>query len=136
MRNPARPSLTRGVYAFYSSLTSHYPEVEMVPQDELDACPWACALDVTGDHVIMAIQLEHAPRSLAILGPFAAQVELVCFDPQAGKVYLPPRLEKKPAVADTGSACASGSQPSIQPNGEPQKGGGGALQPNPSCRVA
>jgi hypothetical protein len=68
----------------------------MVPEDELDACPWACALEVAGDHVIMAIQLEQAPKIIGQIVSLAAQLELVRFDPQAGKVYLPPRLENKP----------------------------------------
>jgi hypothetical protein len=82
--------------AFYSRLTSRYPEVEMVPEDELDTCPWASGLDVAGDHVIMAIQLEQAPKIIGQIVALAAQYEVVYFDLQAGKVYLPPRLEAKP----------------------------------------
>ena len=112
------------VYAFYSRLTSNYPEIEMVPEEELDACPWACGLDVAGDHVIMAIQLERAPKIIGHIVALAAQLELVCFDPQAGKVYLPPRLEKKPASA-TISACASEPQPAaIQVSDDPKTGSG------------
>ena len=113
------------VYAFYSLLTSRYPEVEMVPEDELDACPWASALDVTGDHVIMAIQLEHAPKIIGHIVALAAQLELVCFDPQAGRVYLPPRWDKKPAASATGSACASEPQPAaMQVKDDPKTGAG------------
>ena len=36
------------VYGFYSRLISLYPEVETVPEDELDICPWASGLDVAG----------------------------------------------------------------------------------------
>jgi hypothetical protein len=113
------PEFDDQVYAFYSRLTSQYPEVEMIPEDELDACPWASALDVTGDHVIMAIQLEHAPKIIGHIVALAAQLVLVCFDPQAGKVYLPPRLEKKAAAASP--ATASGSQLTIiQLDGKPR----------------
>jgi hypothetical protein len=80
------------VYAFYSQLTLHYPEVEMVAEDELDACPWACGLDVAGDHVIMAIQPEMSEKVVHLIRVLAAQYELVCFDPQTGKVHLPQRL--------------------------------------------
>jgi hypothetical protein len=41
---------------------------------------------VAGDHVIMAIQLEQAPKIIGQIMALAAQHELVCFDPQAGKV--------------------------------------------------
>lgn len=85
------------VYAFYSSLTDRYPEIEMLPEDELDACPWACGIDFSGGHVIMAIQLEKSAKILPHVLALAGQHELVCYDPQAGKVHLPPRL--RPAMS-------------------------------------
>jgi len=85
------------VYAFYSSLTDRYPEIEMLPEDELDACPWACGIDFSVGHVIMAIQLEKSAKILPHVLALAGQHELVCYDPQAGKVHLPPRL--RPAMS-------------------------------------
>ena len=90
------------VYTFYCGLTSLYPEVEMVPEDDLDSCPWACGLDVTGDHVIMAIQPEQSEKVVPQILALAAQEELVCFDPQSGKVHLPPMLTAAQASAVTG----------------------------------
>lgn len=87
------------VYSFYSILTLRYPEVEMVPEDELDACPWACGLDVGGGHVLMAIQPEMSEKVVPLVRVLAAQYELVCFDPQAGKVHLPPRLSAQQEAA-------------------------------------
>jgi hypothetical protein len=87
------------VYAFYSILTLRYPEVEMVPEDELDACPWACGLDVGGGHVLMAIRPEMSEKVVPLVRVLAAQYELICFDPQAGKVHLPPRLSAQQEAA-------------------------------------
>jgi hypothetical protein len=80
------------VYSFYCRLTSLYPEVEMVPEDELDSCPWAGGIDIAGGHVILAIQPEQSEKVVPQVMVLAEQHELVCFDPQAGKVYLPPHL--------------------------------------------
>ena len=85
----AEPKFDPHVYAFYCRLTSLYPELEMVPEDDLGSCPWACSLDVAGDHVIMAIQLEQSAELVPKVLTLAAQHELVCFDPQATKVHLP-----------------------------------------------
>ena len=108
---PAEPEFDASVYNFYCRLTSLYPEVEMLPDDELDACPWACGIDFGSDHVIMAIQPEKAPKIIGQIVTIAAQYELVCFDPQAGKVYLPPRFEAKQTGVAAGQACASASPP-------------------------
>ena len=74
------PEFDAQVYAFYCRLTRLYPEVEMVPENELASCPWACSLDVGSDHVIMAIQPEQSDRVAPQILALAAQHELVCFD--------------------------------------------------------
>lgn len=61
---------------------------------------------IAADQVIPAIQLEQAPKIIGQIVSLAAQHKLVCFDPQAGKVYLPPRVEAKPADLAPGlSSC-------------------------------
>ena len=87
------------VYAFYFHLTELYPEIDMVPESELDNCPWACAIEMAGGHVIMAITPEEAERLVPDLLTLADQHDLVCFDPQAGKVHLPPHLRAREASA-------------------------------------
>jgi len=89
---PVQSKFDSQVYAFYCRLTALYPEVEMVPEDELSACPWDCSIDMPGGHVIMAIQFERSQEILPQVVSLAEQYALVCFDPQAGRVYLPPHL--------------------------------------------
>jgi hypothetical protein len=101
------PEFDAQVYAFYCHLTSLYPEVEMVPEDELASCPWASGLDVASDHVIMAIQPEQSDKVAPQILALAAQDQLVCFDPQAGKVHLPPNLKAAKANATAASACGA-----------------------------
>ena len=93
----APPGFNAQVYAFYSRLTDLYPEIDLIPENELDACPWACAIDMSDSHVIMAIQPEKSEKVVPLVLALAEQHELVCFDPQAGKVYLPPHMRAQQA---------------------------------------
>src|SRR5258707_68183 len=43
------------VQAFYAELTSRYPEIDTVPEEEVDECPWSCAHDRSGLHVLVAM---------------------------------------------------------------------------------
>ena len=95
------------VYAFYSRLSSLYPEVETLSEEELDDSPWASSMEVSGSHVIMAIVPKQSEKVFPQVLALAEENGLVCFDPQAGKVYLPPHLaakERDTAPAETSSA--------------------------------
>ena len=83
------------VYAFYSRLISLYPEVETLSEEELVNSPWASSMEVSGSHVIMAIVPEQSEKVVPQVLTLAEENGLVCFDPQAGKVYLPPHLAAK-----------------------------------------
>jgi hypothetical protein len=94
------------VYAFYSRLSSLYPEVETLSEEELDDSPWASSMEVSGSHVIMAIVPKQSEKVFPLVLALAEENGLVCFDPQAGKVYLPPHLaakERDTAPAETSS---------------------------------
>jgi hypothetical protein len=81
------------VYSFYNDLTSVFPEIEMTPEEKLEDCPWSCATDHSGLHVLMDIEHEKASVILPLVLGLAQKHGLVCFDPQYHKVYLPPLLQ-------------------------------------------
>ena len=94
------------VYAFYSRPISLYPEVETLSEEDLDGSPWACSMEVSGSHVIMAIVPEQSEKVVPQVLALAEENGLVCFDAQAAKVYLPPHLaakERDTAPAETSS---------------------------------
>ena len=94
------------IYAFYAKLIGLYPEVETLSEEDLDGSPWACSMEVSGSHVIMAIVPEQSEKVVPQVLVLAEENGLVCFDPQAGKVYLPPHLaakERDTAPAETSS---------------------------------
>jgi hypothetical protein len=88
------------LYAFYSHLIRRYPEIDLVPENELENCPWASAIDMSDTYVIMAIQPNKSAQVLPVVMALAKQHGLTCFDPQAGKVYLPPRFGSQAQAAD------------------------------------
>jgi hypothetical protein len=48
------------VSAFYGALTATYPEIDTVRDEDIDACPWIAAMDVSPGHVIMPIAWSRA----------------------------------------------------------------------------
>jgi hypothetical protein len=84
------------VEAFYVELCSRYPEIDTLPDDKFDNCPWSCAHDRSGHHIIMCLnygdQLEEVAMFVTRL---AARHDLICYDPQGQKVYSPPGLKPK-----------------------------------------
>jgi hypothetical protein len=98
------------VYAFYSRLISLYPEVETLSEEELGNSPWASSMEVSGSHVIMAIVPEQSEKVVPQVLALVEENGLVCFDPQAGKVYLPPHLAAKQSDAAPAEASSVQSE--------------------------
>jgi hypothetical protein len=80
------------VYAFYSRLISLYPEIDTLPEDELDDSPWACSMEVSDSHVIMAVLPEKCDKVVPQVLTLAEENGLRS---PPGQVYLPPRLAAK-----------------------------------------
>lgn len=77
------------VSAFYKALTATYPEIYTMPDEEIDACPWTAAMDMSPGHVIMPIAWSRAEEISSAVRTLAREHGLVCFDPQAGVVHAP-----------------------------------------------
>ena len=89
--------LTR-VYRFYCQLTSHYPELEMMTDEEMESSPWACALEVAEDHVIMSLLKEWYADAFPLILTLAGVYGLICYDPQTAEVHVPSPRRLKAAV--------------------------------------
>jgi hypothetical protein len=99
------------VYAFYSRLITLYPEIETLSEDELDDSPWACSMEVSGSHVIMAVMQEQSEKVVPQVLALAEENGLVCFDPQARQAYLPPHLSAKQGDAAPSQSLGARSEP-------------------------
>ena len=99
------------VYAFYSRLINLWPEVETLSEEEVDDSPWACNMEMSGSHVIIAIVPEQSEKVVLQVLALAEENGLVCFDPQAGQVYLPPHLAAKQGDAAPARTSSVQSEP-------------------------
>ena len=96
-------SWNAAVYRFLTQLTGLYPDIDTLPEDKVDDSPWACSIEVSGDHVIMALRLDRYASVFPVIMQLANHHGLVCFDPQNFKVHLPENLKPKPVVAPANS---------------------------------
>ena len=78
------------VRRFVDELTARYPQIDDVPEDKVDECPWTIAFDQSEGHVIMCIAGSKAGEMKPIVQGLAAKHGLVCYDPQVDEVHNPP----------------------------------------------
>ena len=81
------------VHQFVQELTARYPQIDDVPEERVDDCPWSIAFDQSDGHVMMSIAWSRAEEMLAVVRDLAAKHRLVCYDPQENVVYNPPGPE-------------------------------------------
>ena len=87
---------SKAVEAFYQELIQRWPEIDTILEDEVgdfDRCPWSCALERSGRAVVMACVWSKATDVAQFVERLARKHGLVLFDPQSGRVTLPPHLE-------------------------------------------
>src|ERR1700734_2067336 len=83
------------VKAFYRGLFQRWPEIDTIPEekiDDLDFCPWSCALIPSGRAVVLFCLWPKAPEGAQYVEALARKHGLVLFDPQADRVILPEHL--------------------------------------------
>jgi hypothetical protein len=84
------------VEAFYRESCGKYPEIDMLPEDQVDESPFSCAHDRSGLHVLVAISYGQRTTPVAqYVVELAEKHGLICYDPQGPDVYLPPHLKPK-----------------------------------------
>ncbi|RPE27987.1 hypothetical protein [Kitasatospora cineracea] len=92
---PAVVRLAAAVQGFCAALVDEFPEADDATDE---SSPWSAGLDVGDGFVLMPMQwgraAEVAPRVIELAG----QHGLVCFDPQAGVVHVPPALRTAGAL--------------------------------------
>jgi hypothetical protein len=86
---------SQDVAAFYAELTGHWPEIDTIPEESIgdfDICPWSCALDHSGNAVVMSCVWSKADEVFAFVSQLAKKHKLVLFDPQENKAHRPEHL--------------------------------------------
>jgi hypothetical protein len=85
---------------FMAELTANYPQIDEVSEEELDACPWSCAFDVSEGHVIMSMVSSKYEQAAFVIVQLAQKHGLVCFDPISGLILTAPdgiHVEQRPS---------------------------------------
>ena len=87
--------LESGIEEFYVDLTHRYPEIDKVPEEAVDECPWSVRLSKSGHHVMMSAVWSRSNEIRAAVLELAKKHDLILFDPQKGKVLSPEASLKK-----------------------------------------
>jgi hypothetical protein len=77
---------------FYRELTSRWPEIDSVPDeqvDDKDVCPWSSALDHSDVHVLMSCVWPAAEKVYGVVQQLAQKHGLVTYDPQSDEMHAP-----------------------------------------------
>ena len=84
------PIADAGVDEFYRDLTSQHPELDAVPDDEVDSCPWSAGFDRSPGHLIMCMSWSRANDMFHLVRGLAEKHNVSVFDPQQGRLIYPP----------------------------------------------
>jgi len=80
------------VDAFYAEFTAKHPEIDDVPEEEIDntdLCPWSIAFDRSPGHLILCCVWSKADYVESLVKSLAAKHRLSVYDPQTGSVIQP-----------------------------------------------
>jgi hypothetical protein len=77
------------VEAFVAEISARWPQIDDVPNDEVDDCPWNVAFDQSTAHVSSAIAFSRADEVAPVYIDAAVRHGLYVYDPQDDKVYAP-----------------------------------------------
>ena len=81
-----------GIEAFYKELTAQHPEIDDIPEDQVDntdLCPWSVAFDRSDGHIIMCCRWPKADYVGDLVSRLAARHGLAFYDPQSERVVYP-----------------------------------------------
>lgn len=80
------------VDAFYNDVVSKHPQIDDIPESEIDnhdLCPWSIAFDRSPGHLIMCCVWPKADYVFELLSELAKKHGLALYDPQSERIYYP-----------------------------------------------
>jgi hypothetical protein len=82
---------------FIAALSARWPDIDTLPDAELDASPWSGGFEVSPAHVILTMKWSAPDAVIEFCEVTALGLGLNLFDPQDGNLYSPGR---EPRQAD------------------------------------
>jgi hypothetical protein len=77
-----RTKALSSVEAFGKELDKLYPDIDSLPESEIDASPWSSGHDRSVSHLIVAIRWNRVEELEPIITRLARKHGLYCLDPQ------------------------------------------------------
>ncbi len=79
------------VAAFVDEITARWPQIDDVPEDEVDDCPWNIEFDQSPAHAISCIAWSRAEEVAPVYLEIALRHGLYVYNPQEDKLFAPTR---------------------------------------------
>ena len=76
--------------AFYNELTSKHPEIDDIPEEEIDntdLCPWSIAFDRSPGHLIVSCVWSKAEYVYELVAQLARKHGLAIYNPQTENIF-------------------------------------------------
>ena len=84
-----------GVERFLQELSARYPDLDELPEEEIDDSPWSCGFDRSGAHILMCMRWSVSTEVLDLIAALAEKHGLVLYDPQGSEVHLPSAIVRR-----------------------------------------
>jgi len=85
--------------AFYKELTDKHPEIDDIPEEEIDntdLCPWSIAFDRSPGHLIISCVWPKSDYVYELVAELARKHGLAIYSPQAEIIVYPDGSEGNP----------------------------------------
>jgi hypothetical protein len=87
--------LSESIDRFYQELTSRYPNMEELSDEEIDESPWSVSPDVSDGAVMVSIRWSRADDMSDFIKELSTKHGLACYDPQEDVIHLPTTLVRR-----------------------------------------
>jgi hypothetical protein len=74
---------------FVAALSAQWPDIDALPESEVDSSPWSSGFEVSPAHVVIAMRFSAADAVVEFCSATALSLGLYVFDPQDGTLYSP-----------------------------------------------
>ena len=85
-------SPSESIELFYQEITNLYPEIDDLPEEKIDSCPWSNAFDISDGAVLINITWSRVEEIAPLIITMATRYGLACYDPQASELHVPPTM--------------------------------------------
>lgn len=75
---------------FLAEITARWPQIDDVPEEDEDECPWSVEFDQSPAHIISCIRWDRAERVYRVYVEMAMRHGLYVYDPQEDELHSPP----------------------------------------------